>query len=30
MRYPVINRRGMLLTARDPDGNTVELTIASI
>ena len=28
LRYPVINRRGMQLTARDPDGNTVELTLA--
>jgi len=29
LRYPVIIRRGMLLTARDPDGNTVEMTLAS-
>lgn len=28
LRYPVINRRGMQLTARDPDGNIVELTLA--
>lgn len=27
LRYPVINRRGMLVTARDPDGNTVDLTL---
>jgi catechol 2,3-dioxygenase-like lactoylglutathione lyase family enzyme len=29
LRYSVINRPGMLVTARDPDGNTVELTLAS-
>lgn len=28
LRYPVTNRRGMLLTARDPDGNVLELTLA--
>ncbi|CAJ1582841.1 VOC family protein [[Mycobacterium] wendilense] len=28
LRYPVTNRRGMLVTARDPDGNVVELTLA--
>lgn len=28
VRYPVIYRRGMSLTARDPDGNTVDLTLA--
>ncbi|WP_241473854.1 VOC family protein [Mycolicibacterium neoaurum] len=28
LRYPVISYRGMELTARDPDGNTVELTLA--
>jgi catechol 2,3-dioxygenase-like lactoylglutathione lyase family enzyme len=26
-RYPVTNRRGMLITARDPDGNIVEITL---
>lgn len=29
LRYSVINRPGMLVTARDPDGNAVELTLAS-
>lgn len=27
-RYPVVNRRGMLLTAVDPDGNVIEMTLA--
>lgn len=27
LRYPVINRRGMMVVARDPDGNTIELTL---
>ncbi|MDF2824475.1 MAG: hypothetical protein K0R68_1883 [Mycobacterium sp.] len=28
LRYPVRNTRGILLTATDPDGNTIELTLA--
>lgn len=28
LRYPVIIHRGMQLTARDPDGNIIELTLA--